>query len=101
MSNVKRLVLALIIAASFLIVVPDRAFACSCAPPGPPTDELAKSTAVFAGKVVALDVPTDLVISSADPVRVTFQVYTVWKGPVHNILVVTTARGGASCGYHK
>jgi len=99
MSNAKRLVLALIVAASFLIVDPNRAFACSCAPPGPPTDELAKSSAVFAGKVVALDVPTGLVISSADPVRVTFQVYTVWKGPVHNTLVVTTARGGASCGY--
>ncbi|MDY6877744.1 MAG: hypothetical protein SWK90_16300 [Chloroflexota bacterium] len=99
MSNAKKLVLALIIAASVLIVGPDRALACSCIPPGPPAEELAKSTAVFAGKVVALDVPTGPVISSADPVRVTFQVSTVWKGPVYNTLVVTTARGGASCGY--
>jgi hypothetical protein len=67
--------------------------------PGTPAEESTKSTAVFAGKVIGLNMPIGLVIRSTDLVRVTFQVYTVWKGPVHDTLVVTTARGGASCGY--
>ena len=38
-------------------------------------------------------------ISSADPVKVTFEVSKIWKGPDYKTLVVTTARDGASCGY--
>lgn len=76
-----------------------RAFACTCAPPESPTDELERSTAVFAGKVAALEARSGLVTSSADPVRVTFRGYTVWKGPQHDMLTLTTARSSISCGY--
>jgi hypothetical protein len=86
-------------------------FACSCAPPGTPIQELNRSGAVFAGKVVAIDAPSNLPIlttsfpfinflsSSADPVSVTFDVSDVWKGPAYRQLVVTTVRDSASCGY--
>ncbi|MEA3377063.1 MAG: hypothetical protein U9R72_12795 [Chloroflexota bacterium] len=76
-----------------------RAFACTCAPPGSPADELERSTAVFAGKVTGVELPGGDVISSADPVEVTFRVFTVWKGPTRDPLVVTTARSSISCGY--
>ncbi len=76
-----------------------RAFACTRAPPGSPSDELERSTAVFAGKVTGVEMPGGDVISSADPVRVTFRMYTVWKGPSRDSLTVTTARSTVSCGY--
>lgn len=95
----KRLFLLLLVAIGCLAISPGRAWACTCLPPGAAAEELAKSTAVFAGKAIDLDVPAGARISSADLVRVTFQVYTVWKGLVHDTLVVTTARGSASCGY--
>jgi len=96
---VKRLALGLLVVVGCLASGPGRAWACTCALPGPPAEELAKSTAVFAGKVIGLNMPIGRVIRSTDPVRVTFRVYAVWKGPAHDRLVVTTARGGASCGY--
>jgi hypothetical protein len=49
--------------------------------------------------VLQIDTPAGLVTSSADPVRVTFRVNTVWKGPQHTTLTVTTAQDSASCGY--
>ncbi|BBI34978.1 hypothetical protein KCTCHS21_43770 [Cohnella abietis] len=39
------------------------------------------------------------IMSSADPVKVTFEVQTVWKGQIENKTVVNTAVSGASCGY--
>lgn len=55
------------------------------------------STAVFAGKAVERKFAGP--VDSQDAVQVAFQVSTVWKGPVQNSLVVTTAISGASCGY--
>ena len=37
--------------------------------------------------------------SSLDPVAVTFQVGTVWKGPLDETLLASTAAAGASCGF--
>jgi hypothetical protein len=79
---------------------PAPVFSCSCAPPPPPAEALAQATAVFAGTVTNIDVPGGAVISTADPIAVTFAVETVWKGPVEPTLLVTTARGQATCGYH-
>jgi hypothetical protein len=90
----------------FLLVLPVLSittapvYACSCAPPPPPAEALEQATAVFAGTVTHIDVPGGDVISTADPVAVTFAVETVWKGPVEPILLVTTARSSISCGYH-
>jgi hypothetical protein len=84
-----------------LIVEPGPAYACSCVIPGPADEELANSVAVFSGKVI--DVAKPLInigpVSSADPLKVTFQVYTVWKGSMSQTTTITTARSGASCGY--
>jgi hypothetical protein len=79
---------------------PAPVFACSCAPPPPPAEALEQATAVFAGTVTNIDIPGGTIISTADPIAVTFQVETVWKGPVEPTLLVTTARDSASCGYH-
>ncbi|MFO7536714.1 MAG: hypothetical protein R6X32_01490 [Chloroflexota bacterium] len=79
---------------------PAPVFACSCAPPPPPAEALEQATAVFAGTVTNIDIPGGTIISTADPVAITFQVETVWKGPVEPTLLVTTARDSASCGYH-
>ncbi len=101
------LIVPLIILVSFAASNPERAFACSCvvnpneSPEEAVKDALAKSTAVFAGKVVDLKVPvpTGSVISTADPVTITFQVSEVWKGPAYRRLVIHTARSEVSCGY--
>jgi len=76
-----------------------QAFACTCLPPESPTGELERSAAVFAGEVASVEVRSGLVASSAEPIRVTFPVYTAWKGPQHDTLTVTTARSTISCGY--
>jgi len=94
----KKIVLILIIA-SFLLVNISTVFGCSCVLPKASSEALKEATAVFAGKVVGIDAPSGLVISSADPVKVTFNVSKVWKGPTYKTLVITTARNGASCGY--
>jgi hypothetical protein len=88
-------------AALILSVLPRPAYACSCMPPGTPLETLAAATAVFAGEVLGIEAPGPVngVISSADPVKITFQVQTVWKGPVQTVLTLTTPRDDASCGY--
>ncbi len=67
--------------------------------PGTVAEEVERADAVFVGKVVAMDIPTGLIISSADPVRVTFSVSSVWKGSDDKTLIVITKRDSASCGY--
>lgn len=99
MVGAKRMALCFLILVTFLIMDTETALACSCVLPGPPDAELARSTAVFSGRVVSRDEPGGLLSSSADPVRVTFEVYAVWKGPAYRTITITTARSGASCGY--
>jgi hypothetical protein len=95
-------VLLLAMVANWLSVSPTRIYACSCVPPGTPTEELAESAAVFSATAVDI---TDVsawkgpLISGTDPVKVTFRVDTVWKGTVQQALTATTARSSASCGY--
>ena len=104
----------LVIVMSSAIVVglrPCPVFACSCVRPGTPAQELNRSSTVFAGVVIEIDEPParpafttsfpflTFLISSGDPVRVTFDVSAVWKGPAYRQLAVTTPRWSASCGY--
>lgn len=95
----RKIILFLFIVGSLLVVNTAIVNACSCIQPAPPQESLEQSTAVFAGKVVDIDVPSGIVIRSTDPVKVTFEVSKIWKGPDYKTLVLTTARGGASCGY--
>ncbi len=84
---------------NLLVLTPTAVYACSCASPGVPRAEMGRSTAVFAGKVTDIKRRDWLVISSVDPVQVTFQVSEVWKGPVQATLTAHTARSDISCGY--
>ena len=76
----------------------NRIYACSCVDPGSAPEALERSGAVFAGRVVSMEVNRN-VASSADPVTVEFDVKTVWKGPVERTIHLTTAVFGVSCGY--
>lgn len=82
-----------------LIVRPSVTYACSCVMPEEPLKALESSTAVFVGKVVDVKEPKGLILSSADPVKVTFDVATIWKGVEGNKVTLTTALDSASCGF--
>lgn len=86
--------------AGVTLLQPCIAFACSCAPSPSVAASLSSAAAVFSGKVTKVDAPQGQVISSADPVTVTFAVQKVWKGATESQLVVTTALDSASCGYN-
>jgi hypothetical protein len=75
------------------------AYACSCVSPPDPATALADASAVFVGTVLSTEVRDGPVMSSGDPVRVTFDVAQVWKGPTETPLVVITARDSATCGF--
>jgi hypothetical protein len=82
------------------VVKPTKAVACSCAPPPAVSEELARKTAIFSGKVTAVTPPKKKpVMSSADPVKIDFEVTEVWKGNVAKTTAVYTAQSSASCGY--
>jgi hypothetical protein len=86
-----------------LIIKPQSAFACSCAASfnaeQQVKDELERKTAMFAGTVIQVKQPRQmLIMSSADLVKVTFDVSRVWKGELSRQTVVYTAMSSASCG---
>ena len=101
MTGNMRIFLLLVIIVSMLTFDIEPASACSCAPPGSSVEGLTIAAAVFTGKVVGFAEPISGFgpISSADPIKVTFQVYTVWKGSVSQTTTINTARSGSSCGY--
>ena len=72
-----------------VIMTPARSYACSCAPVGSPSEERVESTAVFSGRVLS----RYIVSSDGVPAyRHTFNVTTVWKGPVDETIDVMTPR---------
>lgn len=77
-------------------------YACSCAQPGAPMDELAISDYVFSGKVKAIIDPNkgSMVKSSADLLEVQFEVMDTWKGVNETEVIVFTERDSASCGFN-
>jgi len=93
------LVISMMIAGVTLLQ-PCIAFACSCAPSPSVAASVSSAVAVFSGKVMKVDAPQGQVVSSADPVTVTFAVQKVWKGAAEPQLVVITALDSASCGYN-
>lgn len=90
----------LVALAILLTLIPQPVHACSCPGVGPPAEELAKSTAVFAGKAINRRSPFSLVQRSDNPLYVTFEVSQVWKGPNWQTLLIRTVEDGASCGYN-
>ncbi|GMK37019.1 hypothetical protein PCCS19_00720 [Paenibacillus sp. CCS19] len=100
-SIVLMLAAMLIVTIVFPLVGAERVYACSCASYPDIGYELDSRSAVFAGEVSTIDTVSrgDGLVSSADPVMVTFEVNKVWKGTVEKETVVRTVRDEASCGY--
>ena len=76
-----------------------RTYACSCVPPRPPLEALARADSVFSGEVVSMKEPRGLMVSSTDPITVEFRVNAVWKGEMHETMFIETAWSSASCGF--
>jgi hypothetical protein len=82
------------------MVLPTTNHACDCTVPSTVKEEFQRQTAVFSGKVVSINKTNEgLIWSSADPVKITFEVDQAWKGEVGNKLSFYTAMSSASCGY--
>lgn len=97
---ISKLLLVCLFVMGLVQVDTPQAFACSCAPPGTPAEELTNAAAVFAGVVTTIETPTGAIARGDDPVTVTFEVAQVWKGPRRQTLTVTTVRDSATCGYN-
>ena len=78
------------------------AHACTCMQPLSPDEELPRFDVVFSGKVTNIEEihRNDQTFSSMDPVFVTFDVYTIWKGDKKDMITVMTAQSSASCGFN-
>lgn len=92
----------LLLLVSVYTVKPTDVFACSCAELPTVAEGLERNAAVFAGKVTKMVGPKPkLVMSSVDPVAVTFEVAEVWKGELLQKTELSTAVSSASCGYDQ
>lgn len=78
------------------------AYACKCAAPPNPEAAYESAVIVFLGTVVSIEGITPDGASTDDlkslDVLVEFRSTTVWKGPAHENISVTTPRQEASCG---
>lgn len=96
----KAILIYMFVFGAWLAVGDERAHACSCAETPGIEDQLNRKTAIFTGKVKSVKQPDKGTIwSSADPVKVQFEVKTVWKGEVSSQTTVYTALSSESCGY--
>lgn len=96
----KFLLCCLVVLSSWLMVKPITVHACSCAMLPSIKDDMERKAAIFAGKVISITPPDKkAMVSSADPVRIVFEVRTVWKGNLASETEISTAMSSASCGY--
>ena len=103
-----RLTLLIPVVAALLLVQPDLTYACKCATPGPPSEELLNSDLVFSGRVISIQSIDGVDGAASDPdpevpdfgvYSIEFDVETVWKGTVLETMYLTTNRDSASCGF--
>jgi hypothetical protein len=78
------------------VMTNDTVWACSCAGPSG-LNILSNNAAVFAGKAIKVVYLQPDMNSSEPPIRVTFDVTEIWKGPIRNIVIVTTIYNKFSC----
>ena len=93
---------ALVVSALCFLGTLGSVYACKCAVPGSPSEELEKFDAVFAGTVVSIDHSFDPRVTpykSGDRTTVGFDVSMVWKGAVHERTYISTPPTGGSCGF--
>ena len=94
--------LALLVGVLWFLGTPGPVYACKCAVPGNPSEELDKFSAVFAGRVVSVQHsydPNAASVSPEDRTTVGFEVSAVWNGTVHEDMYITTPPTGGSCGF--
>jgi|GEM_PF-1201903 len=82
-----------------LLLMPKPAEACSCMMPPGPAEEMERQEVVFSGEVTEIAEP-EVIESSGDPVTITFDIDTVWKGEIGAQAEVQTAYSSATCGYY-
>ena len=93
---------ALVLSMLWLLGNAGQAHACKCVEPGPPSEEMEKFDAVFAGRVVSIEHnfdPNSTTLGPGDRTTIGLDVSTVWKGAVHEDMYVTTPPTGGSCGF--
>ena len=101
-SSISVVSLVLILSVFWFFGNAEQVYACKCAQPGSPSEELEKFSAVFAGRVVSVQHSYDPGATSYTPedrTTVGFLVSTVWKGAVQEEMYVTTPPTGGSCGF--
>ena len=103
-----RLTLLIPMIGALLLVHPDLTYACKCATPGPPSEELANSELVISGRVVSIRSIDGGDGAAADPdpevpdfgvYSIELEVETVWKGTAQETMYLTTNRDSTSCGF--
>ena len=92
-----RLALGIVVVAIPFLLLPGQSYACKCAVPGSPSEELEQSAAVFEGRVVSVQEPEDNDIKGSN--LVVFEVNAVWKGPSQQEARLQTNRTRESCGF--
>ncbi|MGC5323925.1 hypothetical protein [Brevibacillus sp. SYSU BS000544] len=100
--TIQTVILFLFTLSSLFFALPTSSYACSCVQQGPVKEALASADAVFAGRVTEVVKPKPNgqgLISSTDPVQVTFDVSTSWKGVTTKQITIKTALDSASCGF--
>jgi hypothetical protein len=98
MCIIRRGLFFLVILACIVLIKPKPALACSCLAPPSASAALAGSTAVFAGRVVRLELSNEPDGFNSQ-VKVTIEAAQVWKGAAQIRPVVQTDISGAGCGY--
>ena len=93
---------ALVLAFLWFLITVGQVYACKCAEPGSPTEELEKFDAVFSGEVFSIDHsynPDAKSVTPEDRSTIGMNVSIVWKGTVHVVMYITTPPTGGSCGF--
>ena len=101
-ASLRAVILALVVSGVWFFGHAGQVYACKCAEPGSPSEELEKFDAVFAGRVVSVHHsydPDGETVSPEDRSTIGFEVSTVWKGSIHETTYITTPPTGGSCGY--
>ena len=99
-SIIMRLVLIVPLIGLWLMVHPEQSYACSCAPPGSPSEALEGADAVFMGRAVSVKEVEEVYgdRTYVDSLVTEFKVATVWKGPFNQTIYINSGAYGASCG---
>lgn len=97
----KKYLFLAVMAAAFLMVTPERAFACSCLVTDEPLKEqienaFTEASAVFSGAVVAVKRSAD----DSYSVDVTFKTKKTWKGRSLKTVTISTGQDSAMCGFN-